>query len=262
MRRVIFNQKGGVGKTTITCNLAAISAAEGKKTLVIDLDPQCNSTQYLLSDKALSLETSLFDYFNGLLAFNIFGTEELKFEDYILKTPFQNLYVMPSHPDLDDLQYKLESRYKMFKLKKNLDELQGFDYIYIDTPPALNFYSRSAVIAANYCLIPFDCDNFSRNALYRLLTNVGEIKCDHNPDLEIEGIVVNQYQSRAKLPVKIVKELIKEGMPVLKPYLSSSIKIKESHEKASPMIFYEPKHKLTTEYIKLYKNLNNSNRKN
>ena len=112
----------------------------------------------------------------------------------------------------------------------------SYDDIYIDTPPALNFYTRSALIAAQRCLIPFDCDDFSRRALYTLLENVQEIQADHNGDLEVGGIVVNQFQPRANLPQRLVQELIDEGLPVLQPYLSASVKIKESHELARPMI--------------------------
>jgi chromosome partitioning protein len=127
-----------------------------------------------------------------------------------------------------------------------------YDQIYIDTPPALNFYSRCALIAAKGCLIPFDCDDFSRRALYTLLENVEEIKADHNADLKVTGIIVNQFQPRANLPQRMVQELIDEGLPVCTPYLSASVKIRESHEQSLPMIFMEPNHKLTLEYVALH----------
>jgi len=256
MRRVVFNQKGGVGKTTITCNLAAIYAANGKKTLVIDLDPQSNSSQYLLGDSYYSMEQTALDYFNSMLTFNLFGTDPNDLPKFIHQTPFKNLYIMPAHPDLDDLQGKLEARYKMFKLRQSLEMLSDYDYIFIDTPPALNFYSRSALIASDACLIPFDCDHFSRNALYRLLNSVAEIRFDHNTTLEVEGIVVNQFQARARLPKVIVQELIDEGLPVMKPYISYSIRIRESHDYAKPMIHFDPNHKITEEYTQLYQSLN------
>ncbi|MBF0451454.1 MAG: ParA family protein [Candidatus Magnetomorum sp.] len=255
MRRVVFNQKGGVGKTTITCNLAAICAFHGKKTLVIDLDPQSNSSQYLLGDRCFSMEQTSLDYFTTMLSFNLFGSDPNDLPKFIHETPFENLDIIPSHPDLDDLQSKLEARYKMFKLKKSLDMLSGYDFIFIDTPPALNFYSRSALIASDSCLIPFDCDHFSRNALYRLLNSVAEIRFDHNTELEIEGIVVNQFQARARLPKVIVNELIDEGLPVLNPFISYSIRIRESHDESKPMIFFDPNHKITEEYLQLYTKL-------
>ena len=253
MRRVVFNQKGGVGKSTITCNLAAISAQQGKRTLVVDLDPQGNSTQYLLGAAGDEVQSTLADFFDQTLNFKL---NPRATADFVVATPFDNLYVMPSHPLLEELQGKLESRYKIYKLRDALNELAGdFDCVFIDTPPALNFFTRSALIAAEACLIPFDCDEFSRKALYSLLENVEEIKSDHNRDLRVEGIVVNQYQPRANLPQKVVQELIDEGLPVLQPYLSASVKIKESHEQARPMIHLDPKHKLSQEFVALYNTL-------
>lgn len=253
MRRVVFNQKGGVGKSTITCNIAAISADRGHRTLVVDLDPQGNTTQYLLGSMADDLELSLADFFDQTLNFKL---NPKKTREFVQATPYPNLFVMPSSPLLEELQGKLESRYKIYKLRDALDELADeFDVIYIDTPPALNFFTRSALISAQSCLIPFDCDEFSRRALYSLLENVEEIKSDHNRHLAVEGIVVNQFQPRASLPQKVVKELIEEGLPVLQPYLSASIRIKESHEQAKPMIHLDPRHKVSLEFVALHDSL-------
>lgn len=253
MRRVVFNQKGGVGKSTITCNLAAIAASAGRRTLVVDLDPQGNSTHYLLGRDGGELPVSLADFFDQTLNFKL---NPRSTEEFVIGSPFPNLDVMPSHPMLEELQGKLESRYKIFKLREALDELaESYDMIFIDTPPALNFYTRSALIAAERCLIPFDCDDFSRRALYSLMDNVQEIRADHNRGLEVEGIVVNQFQPRASLPQKVVQELVEEGLPVLQPYLSASVKIKESHEQAKPMIHLDPRHKLAQEFVALFERL-------
>lgn len=248
MRRVVFNKKGGVGKSTITANLAAISAAQGLRTLVVDLDPQGNSTHYIMGQAGSDLSSSVADLFEQTLSFSLYSK---KATDFIHASPYDNLSVLPSHPSLADLQSKLESRYKIFKLRDSLKDLD-FEVIYIDTPPALNFYTLSALIAAESCLIPFDCDDFSRKALYSLLDSVREIREDHNPKLEVGGIVVNQFQARASLPTKLVEELKSEGLPVLNAYLSSSIKIRESHELSRPMIYLDPKHKLTQEFVALH----------
>jgi chromosome partitioning protein len=253
MRYVVFNQKGGVGKSTITCNLAAISAHQGLRTLVVDLDPQGNSTHYLLGDAADAPEASLAEFFEQTLKFT---ARPKSTADFVVPSAFENLHVLPSSPVLDELHAKLESRYKIYKLREALDELAAdYDRIYIDTPPALNFYTRSALIAANGCLIPFDCDDFSRRALYALLENVQEIQADHNDELEVKGIVVNQFQPRANLPQQLVQELIDEGLPVLQPYLSASVKIKESHQQAKPMVHLEPRHKVTSEFVALHEAL-------
>ena len=250
MRHVVFNQKGGVGKSTITCNLAAISAQQGLRTLVLDLDPQGNSTRYLLGDAANDEMPTLAGFFEQALKFSLRPTATA---DFIVETPWENLHLMPSSPLLEELHGKLESRHKIYKLREALEELgDGYDRVYIDTPPALNFYTRSALIAAHGCLIPFDCDDFSRRALYTLIESVEEIRADHNRELVVEGIVVNQFQSRANLPQRMVDELVAEGLPVLEPYLSASVRIKESHEQAMPMIHLDARHKLTLEFVALH----------
>ncbi len=253
MRRVIFNQKGGVGKSTITCNLAAISAVEGKRTLVIDLDIQGNSTQYLLGHKVTEADKTIAQFFKDCLGVSLFGGgAKGGLESAIHETPFPNLFVIPSHPDLEGLQSRLDSRYKIFKLKEALEKLDGYDAIYMDTPPILNFYSQSALIAAEKCLIPFDCDTFAREALYTLLNSIAEVKTDHNPNLEVEGIVVNQYQKQANLPRQLVEELINEGHKVLESKISPSVKVRESHSSSQPLVHFAPAHKLTDEYRALY----------
>lgn len=251
MRRVVFNQKGGVGKSTITCNLAAISASQGLKTLVVDLDPQCNASQYLLSSEGIIAEQTIADYFETILKSRV---KKADLADYITATPFENLDLIAAAPDLDDLQVKLEARAKIFKLRDALSKLD-YDRIYIDTPPALHFFTRSALIAATRCIIPFDCDDFSRQALYNLLDTVEEIREDHNDDLEIEGIAVNQFQPRAKLPQRLVDELIEEGQPMLNTRLTSSVVVKESHDASVPLIWHSPKHKLTDLFVSLHNEL-------
>ncbi|MCC6134231.1 MAG: ParA family protein [Candidatus Contendobacter sp.] len=249
MRRVVFNQKGGVGKSTITCNLAAISAARGRRTLVVDLDPQANASRYLLGAALDEQKKTLAHFFDDILAYKMFADKP---GAYVASTPFANLSVLPSDPRLEELQVKLESRYKMYKLREALDSLKEFDEIFIDTPPAMNFFTRSALIATDTCLIPFDCDAFSRRALYSLMDNVREIQSDHNRSLRVEGIVINHYQARANLPVRMVEELRAEGLPVLEAFLSASIKIRESHQQALPMIHLDPRHKLSLEFEALY----------
>ena len=253
MKRVIFNQKGGVGKSTIAVNLAAIAAHQGKRTLLIDMDPQCNSSRYLLGENAKSVTPTLNDFFGQTLNFTYFPTPAEKF---VHPTPFDNLFLIPSHSDIAELLSRLESRHKIYKLRDTLNELTAkFDEIIIDTPPSYNFFSQSALIAADSCLIPFDCDDFSRQALYSLIKNVDEIRSDHNPGLRIEGIVVNQFQPRANLPQRLVDELKAEGLPVLDSKLSSSIKIRESHDRGLPMIHLDARHKLSNEFVSLYQEI-------
>ncbi len=253
MRRVIFNQKGGVGKSSITANLAAISAARGRDTLVVDLDPQGNASQYLLGEALETVSSDAAAFFNDVLSIRILPPDPLL---YLTPTGYEGLHVLASSPELAELQAKLEARHKIYKLRELLEKLSGqFDAIYVDTPPAFSFYTLSALIAAETCLIPFDCDAFSRHALYTLLENVEETRADHNPRLRIEGIVINQFLSRAKLPPRLVDELRDEGLPVLASKLSASVKMRESHDMCAPLIHLAPRHKLTREFVALFEEL-------
>ena len=249
MRQVVFNRKGGVGKSSIVCNLAAVSATTGRKTLVVDLDPQANATHYLLGPEGSEAKPNLTNFFEETLGFRLLGSAP---DSWIHPTPFENLFILPADKGLGELQPKLESRYKIYKLRGLLDDLEEFEAVYLDTPPALNFYTTSALIASHSCLIPFDCDEFSRRALYQLLGTVREIREDHNPNLEISGIVVNLFQARANLPRRLVEELRKEGMPVLEPFISSSVKMRESHQAHRPLVNLAPRHKLSEQFRELY----------
>lgn len=250
MRRVIFNQKGGVGKSSITCNLAAIAASRGQRTLVIDLDPQGNSTHYIMGEQLGSDYAHMADYFSQTLSFNLSNKKPAEF---VLPSPFDNLAVIPSSPELENIQQKLESRHKIYKLRDLLDKLdKQFDQVFIDTAPALNFYTTSALVAADSVLIPFDCDAFSRQALYNILGVIQEITEDHNDTLNIEGIIANQFQPRANLPQTIINELIEEGQPVLASHLNQSVKMRESHHACKPLIYFAPSHALTQQFVALY----------
>jgi len=255
MIRVLFNKKGGVGKSSISANLAAISAANGLKTLLIDLDTQCNSSQYLLGDTLESEQypLSMYDFFDQTITFHIRKRPTIEFTR---PTAIDNLSIIPSSPNLDQIEVKLESRHKIYKLKEGLEQLtEHFDRIYIDTAPALNFYSLSALIAADRCLIPMDCDQFSRQAIYSMVEHLQEIKEDHNDRLQVEGIIANQYMARAKVPNQIIEELTDEGHKVLSSVLSSSVKMRESHQTHQPLIHLAPKHKLSQELVKLWQEI-------
>jgi len=252
MRWVVFNQKGGVGKSTIVCNLAAVSALAGRRTLVVDLDPQGCATHHLLGRDAEEATPNLGDFFEQSLGFRLLKDGA---SSHIHHTRFERLHVMPASPDLEVLQPKLEAKHKIYKLRDALRELDSYDAVYLDTPPAFNVFTLSALIAADRVLIPFDCDDFSRRALYTLLDTVGEVREDHNSGLQIAGIVVNQFQERARLPRRVVEELRQEGLPVLEPHISASVKVKESHEAAKPLPYLAPKHKLSGQFEELYANI-------
>lgn len=269
--RVVFNQKGGVGKSSIAVNLAALSAEHGFRTLLIDLDPQANSSQYLLGDDATytvdkpALEPNIENFFDEVLGNNsqkgligsaigsLIKARQKKLQDFVHRSPFAQLDVLPASPSLGNLAYALESKHKIYKLRDAIQSLAAdYDRIYIDTPPAFNFFTLSALIAAHRVLIPFDCDVFSKRALHSLIENIVETQDDHNEALEIEGIVVNQFQAQAKLPREVVQSLKDQGLPVLESMLPPSVIMKESHFKNMPLIYLAKDHKLTQAYQALF----------
>lgn len=275
LTRVIFNQKGGVGKSSIAVNLAAISAHAGFRTLLIDLDTQGNASQYLLGEKAITdsktptLTPNIETFFAQTLQaapstssmlfafpFGSGSTGEVNLPDCIHATDFDNLYVIPSSASLGNILHQLESKHKIYKLRDGLKRLtQDFDRVYIDTPPAFNFFSLSALIAADRVIVPFDCDVFSKRALQSLVHNVLETRQDHNPDLGIEGIVVNQFDPRANLPRQVVQSLMDEGYPIFDAKLSPSVLMKQSHQLNLPLIYLEPNHKLSQQFLALFQQL-------
>lgn len=252
MRQVVFNRKGGVGKTSIVCNLAAVSAQAGRRTLVVDLDPQANASHYLLGPDASEAKPNLTDFFEQTLGFRLLGPDS---ESWVHPTALENLFILPADRGLADLRSKLESRYKIYKLRRLLDSLDDYEDVYLDTPPALDFFTNSALIAAEGCIIPFDCDEFSRRALYQLIGTVREIREDHNPNLEISGVVVNLFQSRARLPRRLVEELRREGLPILEPLISASVKMRESHQAHRTLVDLAPRHKLSGQLRELHREL-------
>jgi chromosome partitioning protein len=251
MKRAIFNQKGGVGKTSITCNLAAAFAKAGRKVLVVDLDSQGNSSKYLLGSRMEQVKNNIADFFNSTLSFRLFQDSLM---DTIYESEYPGLFVIPAGDQLKDLQPKLEGRYKIFKLGEAIDvavEKMGFDDVFFDTPPSLNFYSMSSLLAADRVLIPFDCDAFSEDAVHQVMQAVMEVASDHRPDLVVEGIIINHFQVQAKVPKAGIQRLQAQGLTIMEPYLSSSVVMRESHSAGIPLPFFKPSHKLSLEFLGL-----------
>lgn len=254
--RVLFNKKGGVGKSSLAVNLAAISAQNGLRTLLIDLDTQCNASGYLDALPAQE-DKSIADLFQQTITFHLHRRPA---EAFCEPTGMDNLAIITGSTRLAEMESELDSRHKIYKLREALQGLEAhYDRVYIDTAPALNFYSLSALIAADRCLIPIDCDDFARQGLYALQQKIAEIREDHNPHLEVEGILANQYMSNANLPQRIIEELIEEQYPVVPHYINQSVKMRESHQAKKPLIALAPKHKLTQSLVAIFEHIEAQN---
>lgn len=255
MKFAVFNQKGGVGKTSVACNLAACFAKSGKRTLVIDLDAQGNASHYLGFDASDVNAKTISDFFQSTIGISIFASSLF---EYVKSTPVSDLFILPADGRLFELQPKLEARYKIFKLRDAVDDLLGkghFDVVLFDCPPALNFYSMSALMAADRVIVPFDCDAFAVAGLTEVMRIVADVKDDHNPKLEIAGVIINQWIANAKQSKSVIDRVRAMGLKVFEPFLPTSVAMRESHDERLPLIQSKPKHKLTENFINIAKEL-------
>ncbi|MCQ2512127.1 MAG: AAA family ATPase [Lachnospiraceae bacterium] len=228
----VANQKGGVGKTTTTINLSASLAEQGKKVLLVDLDPQGNATSGVGVDKR-ELDNTVYELL----------LDEITLEECLVETDFLNLSVLPSNINLSGVEIDLlDMEDREYCLKNTLDEVkEEYDFIMIDCPPSLNMLTVNAMTAADTVLVPIQCEYYALEGLSQLIHTINLVKKKLNPDLSLEGVVFTMYDARTKLSMQVVenvKRTLKEN--IYNTIIPRSIKLAEAPSYGMPITAYAP----------------------
>ena len=197
----IYNQKGGVGKTTTNINLAACLAKKGKRILVIDIDPQCNTTVGLGIARK-HMEYSLYD---------VLIDEDLDPNDAIVFHGLPNLWIIPASVKLAAAEIEfVELEGREHRLKKALEKVKdNYDYIFIDCPPSLGLLTINSLTAVDSVLIPIQCEFYALDGVSQLLSTIELVKRKMNPDLEVQGVILSMFDGRTNLSIQVVEEVKK-----------------------------------------------------
>jgi chromosome partitioning protein len=243
----ICNQKGGTGKTTSAINLATCFALEGKKTLLIDLDPQANATSGLGINKH-SIKQSTY---HVLL-------EELELPEILQATAVSNLFLAPSNLDLTGAEVELVGALgREYRLKRALTkEKQGFDIILIDSPPSLGLLTINALCAADSVLVPVQCEYYALEGLTQLTNTIKLVKDNLNPNLVIEGVLLTMADFRTNLTKEVIQEARKYFKEkVYETVIPRSIRLTEAPSFGKPIALYDPDSIGAQKYAELTKEI-------
>ena len=245
------NQKGGVGKTTSSINLAASLGLLGKKTLLVDLDPQGNSTTGVGINKG-ELENSVYELL----------VDKAEIRKVVINTKFKNLYVIPASINLAGVDMELMDMSRInpefipqFQLKKHLTQIKDlFDYIILDCPPSLGLITTNALAASNSVIIPVQCEFFALEGIMQLLNTIMLAQKNLNPSLDIEGVLLTMLDNRTNLGLEVVEDIksyFKER--VYDTIIPRLVRLSEAPSHGKPIIAYDPHSRGTEAYLNLAK---------
>ena len=235
------NQKGGVGKTTSAVNVAAAMGARGKKTLLVDLDPQGNTSSGVGINKK-NMRLSSYDVLIG----------RSSADSCVVETEFKNLYVMPSNISLAGAEFELVSLEKReYRLKNALAIIKdAFDYIIIDCPPSLGILTVNALVAADGVIVPMQCEYYSMEGLSQLIATIRTCKRLYNSKLDLTGILITMYNGRLNLSSQVMDELKRYyAAKLFKTTILRNVKLSEAPSYGKPVIYYEKHCKGTEAYF-------------
>ncbi len=246
----VVNQKGGVGKTTSTVNLAASIAAKGYRVLLADIDPQGNATSGLGVNKR-ELKNSSYDVL----------VNSLQIEKTMIKTEFDNLWVLPSSMNLAGAELELvDMNRREAKLKNSLALIKdSFDFIFLDCPPSLGLLTLNALCAADTVLVPIQCEYYALEGLSQLMATIRQVKRLYNPLIDMEGVLLTMFDGRLNLTHQVVDEL-KKFFPrkVYTTVIPRNVKLSEAPSYGLPIAYYDKNSKgalaydaLANEFLKL-----------